>query len=322
MSITDQVDTLRASLENVPDVLPALAEPVRSGSVFIGSGDSLSSALLSAAHGHRAFSSGDITWAGELPPATTTVVGISHSGTSGATVRALRGARDAGARVIAVTSNPDSPLASEADELQLVPNLRIQEKIPVAGHLMLSLGVAAVCGQEVRGIQHQIAQSITDYAHSVTAAAGTLPSVTPNGVSVLTLPDLRGAGDFLMLKLIEATGVAVRAVALEESGHVDYFIGPEPHLALQLIGGIGQERFDRLKTALEHTGQTVSQIHIGDAVRSHSDGQLVRELAGAIFGSLLAGVAAERWGRPPFRGGAVNMDASHINLDGQPETTA
>jgi hypothetical protein len=120
-----------------------------------------------------------------------------------------------------------------------------------------------------------------------------------------------------MLKLIEATGVSVRTTALEESGHVDYFIGPQPHLALQLIGGAGQQRFDRLQQALEHAGQTVQQIQIGTAASG-----LLRELCGAVFASLFAGGAAKRWGRPPFRGGAVNMDASHIKLDGQAVSTS
>ncbi|MFF5290902.1 hypothetical protein [Paractinoplanes globisporus] len=45
---------------------------------------------------------------------------------------------------------------------------------------------------------------------------------------MLTLPDLRAAGDIWSLKLIEATGLAARSVPLEESGHVDYFVGPQP----------------------------------------------------------------------------------------------
>ncbi|TCO44012.1 fructoselysine-6-P-deglycase FrlB-like protein [Kribbella antiqua] len=307
MSITAR---LTAALDTIADVQPMVASPLPQGAVFVGSGDSLSSALLATSYGHRAMSSGDITWMGALPAATDAVVGISHSGTSGATVQALRIARAAGARVAAITSNPDSPLAAEADELQLVPSLGIDEEIPVGGHLMLGLGVAAVCGQDTTGAARQLAKVLSDVDASVEEAIGQLPGAAPTGISVLTLPDLRGAGDFFMLKLIEATGVSVRTVALEESGHVDYFIGPQPHVVLQLIGGAGQQRFDRLQQALEHAGQTVLQIQIGSA-----DG-LLRELSGAVFASLFAGGAAKRWGRPPFRGGAVNMDASHIKLDG------
>jgi hypothetical protein len=47
---------------------------------------------------------------------------------------------------------------------------------------------------------------------------------------------------------------------------------------------------------------------------------LVLELAGAAAGAVFAAEAAKRWGRPPFRGGAVNMDAAHIKLDDEPVT--
>jgi hypothetical protein len=320
VSTSAQLTALRDSLDAVADVEPPAASPLPVGSVFVGSGDSLSSALLAGAYGHRAMSSGDITWTGKLPAGANAVIGISHSGTSGATVRALRIAREVGVRTVAITSNPGSPLADEADELQLVPSLVIDEEIPVAGHLMLSLGVAAVSGRDVAGAGGALSRALAGLDAAVDAAAGRLPGSAPTSVSVLTLPDLRGAGDFLMLKLIEATGVSVRTVALEESGHVDYFIGPQPHLALQLIGGVGQQRFDRLQQALEHTGQTVQQIQIGAEASLGDRDQLLRELTGAVFASLFSGAAAKRWGRPPFRGGTVNMDAAHIKLDGVPVT--
>jgi hypothetical protein len=320
MSTNAELTAIRTGLEAVADVAPSAASPLPVGSVFVGSGDSLSSALLAAAYGHRAMSSGDITWTGKLPAATNAVIGISHSGTSGATVRALRLAREAGVRTLAITSKPDSPLAEEADELQLVPDLGIDEEIPVGGHLMLSLGVVAVSGQDTTGATDALADVLSGLDSAVDAAAARLPTTAPSSMSILTLPDLRGAGDFFMLKLIEATGVSVRTVALEESGHVDYFVGPQPHLALQLIGGVGQQRFDRLLQALEHTGQTVQQIRIGVNSPMSDRDELLRELTGAVFASLLAGAAADRWGRPPFRGGAVNMDAAHIKLDGVPVT--
>ncbi len=305
------------ALRAVDDVRPTIASPVQ-GAVFVGSGDSLSSALLATAYGHRALSSGDLTWSGRLPFGTETVVGISHSGTSGATVRALRLATENGKRTIAITSNPESPLAAAADEVQLVPSLTLQETIPSAGHLMLGLGVAAVAGEDVAGAAADIAALLEAQGETLAAAVEALPASAPNGVSILTLPDLRGAGDFWMLKLIEAVGVGVRTVPLEESGHVDYFIGPEPHLTLQLVGNVGVARFDRLAVALESTGQTVRQVRLAPPAGQSARDGIVFELAGAAAGSVFAGEAAARWQRPPFRGGAVNMDARHIKLDEEP----
>jgi fructoselysine-6-P-deglycase FrlB-like protein len=308
------VDALVASA----DVVPTVADPV-SSAVFVGSGDSLSSALLAKAYGHRAMSSGDITFLGRLPVGTKTVVGISHSGTSGATVQALRLARAAGARTIAITSNANSPLAAAADELQLVPVLALAEVVPCAGHLMLGLGVAAVCGEDTGGSTSALASRIRNLEAGVESTVDALPVEAPRGISMLSLPDLRGAADFWMLKLIEASGVPVRTVPLEESGHVDYFIGPETHLTVPLVGVYGRARHERLAQALAGTGQTVLEVEVtGDETGASSLDRTLHELAGAAFGTVVAEAAASRWSRPPFRGGAVNMDASHIKLDGRP----
>lgn len=310
MSHHSHLDRIAAALEAVSDVVPAVSAPVRSA-VFVGSGDSLSSGLLAQAHGHRAMSSGDITFMGRLPVGAETVVGISHSGTSGATVRALRLARENGVRTVAITSNGDSPLAEAADEVQLVPSLPLDETVPCAGHLMLGLGVAAVCGEDVSGATGALAADLRTRGALLDAVVEALPSEAPAGIALLSLPDLRGAADFWMLKLIEATGVSVRTTALEESGHVDYFIGPQAQLVVQLIGEHGAGRFERLATALEHTGQTILPVRVPVVAEG-----VLHELAGAALGTVVAEAAAARWGRPPFRGGAVNMDASHIKLDG------
>lgn len=318
MNHLEKIHSLVAALDASADVEPAGAAPL-DGAVFVGSGDSLSSALLASAYGHRAMSSGDITFLGRLPVGTRTVVGISHSGTSGATVQALRLARDAGARTIAVTSNPDSPLADSADEVQIVPALRLEEIVPCAGHLMLGLGVAAVCGEDTRGATSALASRVVDLVPASETVLAELGDSAPHGISVLSLPDLRGAADFWMLKLIEATGLTTRSVALEESGHVDYFLGPDAHLAIQLVGAYGRARHERLAQALASTGQTVLPVGVvGDRVESSGRDRLLHELAGAVLGTVVAEAAALKWGRPPFRGGAVNMDASHIKLDGQP----
>jgi hypothetical protein len=318
MTYLENLKNLTDALTASVDIRPAISEPV-SSAVFVGSGDSLSSALLAQAYGHRAFSSGDITFMGRVPVGAKTVVGISHSGTSGATVQAIRLAREAGLHTIAITSNATSPLADAADEIQIVPTLSVDENVPCAGHLMLGLGVAAVCGEDTSGATSALATQLGGFASVLESAIKRLPATAPTGVSVLSLPDLRGAADFWMLKLIEATGITVRTVALEESGHVDYFVGPEPHLTIQLIGQHGGFRFERLALALELTGQTLLPVvaPANTAEQSTRD-EIIFELAGAALGTLVAEAAAARWGRPLFRGGAVNMDASHIKLDGIP----
>ena len=124
-------DALADALRAVRPVIPVTLDAPLGRAAFVGSGDSLASAQIAAAFGHRAMSSGDITWTGRVPVGCDTVVGISHSGTSGATVRALRLARSQGLRTVAITSDADAPLAAAADEVQLVPTLQVDELVPV-----------------------------------------------------------------------------------------------------------------------------------------------------------------------------------------------
>jgi len=306
---------LHAALLATAPVVAAGA-PDLGRAVFVGSGDSLASGLIATAFGHRAVSAGDVAWNETLPAACDTLVGISHSGTSGATVRALRMARAAGLKTLAITSQAASPLADSADEVQLVPTLRVEEIVPCAGHVMLAQGVAAVCGVDTSSFNATLAQSLDRVRTTVDAQLRVLPETAPAAVSVLSLPELCSGADFWVLKLIEACGLAVRGVPLEESGHVDYFIGPERHLALQLMGPHGRPRFDRLAEALRTTGQTVRQVDVRDlADPDMRDADILRDIATAVAGTWFAHGAALRWGRPPFRGGAVNMDAQHIKFD-------
>lgn len=306
--LQDIIDAVRAARPAVGARPPALP----GNAVFMGSGDSLSSALVAARFGHRFMSSGDITWASAVPARCDSVVGISLSGRSGATVKAVRIAKEHGLATFAVTGDSRSPLAEAVDHVQGVPSLTVgDEVVPAAGHIMLAIGVAAACGEDVSDTPQELAVALERMLPAVDAFVRDLPRIRPEGISILTLPDLRSGGDFWSLKLIEATGVVARSVPLEESGHVDYFLGPQPQLAIQLVGAMGVARHDRLAVALQSTGQTVRQLRFDIDAPS----PLVAELAAAAIGAQVAYEAAKLWERPPFRGGAVNMDAKHIKLD-------
>lgn len=285
--------------------------------LFVGSGDSLASGVIAVAAGHSAISSGDIAWTGRIPTGFDALVGISHSGTSAATVRALQVARQAGLRTVAVTSQPASPLANSAHEVQLVPAMSVPEPIPYSGHVMLSLGVASLCGIDVNAILERLQHSTGSMEALSTSLSDALPSSAPSSLSILTLPDMRSAGDFWALKFIEATGISARSVPLEESGHVDYFIGPQQHLAIDLVGTLGAARSERLMKALQSTGQHIVTLEATKlAPGGNASDRTAREIATAVLGAMISNSAAARWNRPPFRGGAVNMDARHIKVDG------
>lgn len=313
--MTQTIDALISALRDMPEITPIRLN-LEENILFTGSGDSLASGLVSSRKGGRVCSSGDIEWMEELPVNTEVLVGVSNSGTSGATIRALRRARECGVRTVAVTATEDSVMAKEANELQLIPQLDIDEQVPVAGHLTLSFGVASLSGYDVFGISRKLADTLDSLKPEIETSLTRLPANLPEAMTVLSLPELRSAGNFATLKFIEAVGIAARDVPLEESGHVDYFIGSQPHLVLSLRGKHGQNRFDRLERALQENGQTVVPIDFSKiAGDDEVQGDLLRELAAAVFVTFLAIGAAQRWERRPFRGGEVNMDASHIKID-------
>ena len=278
--------------------------------LFVGSGDSLAACLLLERFGHRAQSAGDLAWIAQLPPGYTTVVGVSHSGRTAATIRAVEAARTAGRRTIAVTAHSSSPLARAAHSTVLAPAIQVDEKIPAAGYVALALAALTLEGIDTNGAAAAVADDLALLADSQTPVDQRWPIRPPDAISVLTLPDLRSAGDFWSLKLIEATGLCARSVPLEEAGHVDYFIGPQSHLSIHLIGSQGIARHQRLAEALADNGHHVVPVRVpspaagGDPIWS--------EIAMAAYGAHVAQKTALRWNRPPFRGGQVPMDARHI----------
>lgn len=314
--MTQSIDALINALNSMPEVAATTIESNKNV-VYTGCGDSLTSAYVASRKGARAYSAGDIEWMEEIPAKTDVMVGISNSGTSGATIRALRRASEQGCETVAITASPDSVMASEAKELQLIPPLLVEEQVPVAGHLALAIGVAATCGYSVEGIAKKVAVGIEKMKPVINETVAKLPKNMPSAITVLSLPELRSAGNFATLKFMEATGIAARDVPLEECGHVDYFVGPQDHLVLSMRGTRGKARFERLERALDENGQSIIPIDfdlISDGGKEPID-DLVRELVAAVVVTFISIEAATLWNRPPFRGGAVNMDASHIKIE-------
>jgi len=287
------------------------------GAVFAGCGDSLAAAALSENYGHQAKSSGDLAWRSQRSASQSALVAISSSGASGATVLAAQKAAEQGIATIAITASADSPLTKACDRALVIPSLTVTETVPAAGYVMLSLGVLAACGVDLSGVPALIGDAVESLLEPASEAADNFPVQIPWGISVLTLPDMRSAGEFWSMKLIEATGLPVRSVPLEESGHVDYFIGPQPHVTVQLVGSQGRERHAELADALSRNGHHLVSLDVGRWMTEARDlecGDDCVAVATGIVGAYVASDIANRWARVPFRDGAVNMDASHIQL--------
>lgn len=279
---------------------------------FLGCGDSLAAARPSEEElGHRVISAGDIAWSGKAPAGVDAVVALSWSGKTGATINAAKVAKEAGLEVIAITTNERSPLAELSDTHVVLPNFEISEDIPAIGYAVHAAASLALCGLE----ELDLPAIATDWANSgakvaqLVAAAGDIP----HGITIASMPDAHGAAEFWMLKIIEATGLTVRTAAIEEIGHVDYFIGPQPHLMILMSGESDAPRADSLGAALERNGQTVLQVRLSDFTNLNG---ATRQVVGGVVGADMSAKLADKWGRPYFRNHEVDMSAQHIQVPG------
>ena len=299
------IDGLSTLLENAS----SWAAPLSSKrAAFLGCGDSLAAARPSESLGHRVLSAGDVAWGVQAPHGVDVSIGLSWSGRTGATIQAAKVAKANGQPVWAITSNPESPLARIADQHLHIPVEARSQAIPTWGFALHSVAIL-----QALDIPANL-PAILDAAQRLerTLEAAELPTDAPAAITVAGLPDSYATAEFWSLKLIEATGVAARVVPLEEIGHVDYFIGPQAHLVLIPLVGSGRERAARLGAALQRNGNTVLTVDLASTegdLNPHEFG-----LALSIAGGALAHTAAHSWGRPPFRGGAVDMSAQHIQV--------
>src|SRR5882672_2433909 len=134
---------LDARISALRDTGPvAYATPTITGNtLFVGSGDSLAACLLAQTAGQQSASAGDVAWTGAVPTRIDSVVGVSFSGRTTATVEALRVAKRAGLRTVAITVDTGSALADAADHVVAATEIAIDETVPATGYLSLALAV-------------------------------------------------------------------------------------------------------------------------------------------------------------------------------------
>lgn len=275
---------------------------------FLGCGDSLAASRPAENLGHRVMSAGDVAWGGSAPRGVDLSIALSWSGRTGATIRAAETVKASGQPVWAITANPDSPLAQIADRHLHIPVEPREEEIPTWGFALHSIAILTALG--IPADLTKVLSAAERLEKKLSAVA--LPLEAPAAITVTTLPDSHATGEFWSLKLIEATGVAARLAPLEEIGHVDYFIGPQPHLVLIPLIDTGRERAERLGAALKRNGNTVLTFDYAAQEPSLNPHEL--GLALSLAGGALSHSAADAWKRPPFRGGAVDMSAQHIQV--------
>ncbi len=190
------------------------------------------------------------------------VVGISASGQVARTLEALALARQAGARTLAITGTPGSPVAQAADYVLTaqVPGIGSPTELPTPGirtyaaHLLMLYLLAIHLG-EVRGHLTPAEagtqrRALRDLAHAADQILAAAEPVIPEPVAAWMDAQefgFLGAGPnyatalFCAAKVLEASGDTAWGQDTEEWAHLQYF-GRHPHTPTVLITAGGRDR--------------------------------------------------------------------------------
>lgn len=285
---------------------------------------------------------------GYLPPTgpqTNLVIAVSVSGVVTRTIEALLLAQQAGAIGVALTGNPNAPLAQTGqkvfvstvpplpDEMRgmVVPGVRSYLASQIALY-SAALRIGEVRGHLTTARADSLRRELGDLAQAVEATiaacepvakeiAASWGEATPDMVFVGGGP-LYGAAMFSAAKLLEGSGDNAFAQETEEWAHLQYFAEPadSPTFLLE-AGGFAADRMEEIARAAHVIGRQVIAITAQgeQAIRHYASHVLpvagdVREcfapLVYSIPGELVAAARAELLGTPYFRnfGGGRTVD--------------
>jgi glucosamine--fructose-6-phosphate aminotransferase (isomerizing) len=258
------------------------------------------------------------------------VLGISVSGTVARTREALVLARKAGALTVAITGNPEAPLAGVAERIL---DCKVPDFAPAPGvrsyrMSLLALYLLAIRLAEVRGritqdqateLRRQL-KGTADTIEATVAAIG--PRVRELAEAVAEQREFVFTADgpnypsalFSAAKVIEAAGRHSMGQDTEEWAHLQYFVNIDPATPTFVIspGGRGHSRAAELVEIMKHIGRTVVAVTPeGDtAVAGAADWvlpvvgavpEMFSPLVYAVAGELFAAHLSDVVGEPPFR---------------------
>jgi glutamine---fructose-6-phosphate transaminase (isomerizing) len=258
------------------------------------------------------------------------VVGISVSGTVARTREALVMARKSGALTVALTGNPDSPLAGVAEKVLAcvvpdfapAPGVR-SYRISLMTLYLLAIRVAEIKGRLTQDEANGLRQQLKGTADSIEATTAAIREPVRklaeacaehhNFVFVADGPNYATAL-FSAAKLMEAAGRHAAGQDTEEWAHLQYFVNDVPSTPTFLIspGGRGHLRAAELLEPLKRIGRTVvAVVPEGDAaIGGEADwtlpvvgevSEMFSPMVYAVAGELFSAHLSEVIGEPPFR---------------------
>jgi glutamine---fructose-6-phosphate transaminase (isomerizing) len=266
----------------------------------------------------------------QMFPRNPLVLGISVSGTVARTREALVLARRQGALTVAITGNPESPLAGAAERFY---DCKVPDFAPAPGVRsyrvsLLALYLLAIRLAEVRGrltqdqasaVRQQLKSTADVIEATVQAIQGRVRALA-EAVAGQTQFVFIGDGPnyatamFGAAKVIEAAGRHAIGQDTEEWAHLQYFVNVDTATPTFIIspGGRGHSRAAELVEIMKRVGRTiVAVVPEGDqAIAGGADwvlpvvGQvpeIFTPMVYAVAGELFAAQLSDVVGEPPFR---------------------
>jgi fructoselysine-6-P-deglycase FrlB-like protein len=189
------------------------------------------------------------------PPGSGLVIGISHEGATGATLRALTTSRAAGARVGLVTVTGRSPGAVLADPGLVVETLELDQSwchtVGYVSPLLAAMAVGDHLAGPTPGIGDSAAELLTAGMADVAAIEGLAARLaTCDRILVIASGTDRTAGRELVLKLEEGTWIPAAYRDLETILH-GHWPGTDATTGLVLVMADREARDERLARAAQ-----------------------------------------------------------------------
>jgi glutamine---fructose-6-phosphate transaminase (isomerizing) len=258
------------------------------------------------------------------------VVGISVSGTVARTREALIMARKSGALTVALTGNPESPLAGVAEKVLscVVPDFAPAPgvrsyRVSLMALYLLAIRIAEIKARLTQDEANALRRQLKGTADSIEATIAAIREPVRklaeacgshhNFVFVADGPNYATAL-FSAAKLMEAAGRHAAGQDTEEWAHLQYFVNDDPATPTFLIspGGRGHARAAELLEPLKRIGRTtVAVVPEGDtAIGGQVDWtlpvvgsvpEIFSPMVYAVAGELFSAHLSEVIGEPPFR---------------------
>ncbi|MFC5828088.1 SIS domain-containing protein [Nonomuraea insulae] len=257
----------------------------------------------------------------------TLVVAISASGGNVRALQVLARAHEAGARTLAVTSTPGSPLAQAADHALLAPLTGLRPcpgirtyQASLLGLFLLAIELGWVRGHHTaaQAEQYQAELSATSDAIEATRSA-IAPICTQRGSTLADAPVVMmlgcgpgyGGALFAAAKLVEAAGLFAVGQDLEEWEHVEALAQPRDMPTIILATpGYSHERAVIVAEQARSIGRTViavadaadtDLVKLADIMPLHGAGrEEFSPLLTQVFAGQLAYETARQLDRVPF----------------------